>query len=427
MTEKYSKRIADDILKERLEGAGAVLVEGAKWCGKTTTCEQIAKSVLYMGDPDSKKRNLQLAEINVAKLLNGDEPRLIDEWQEYPRFWDAVRFKVDHSEGFGHFILTGSSVPPDKADISHTGTGRISRMTMRPMTLWESGDSSGNVSLLELLEGGELPEGECKGLDLDRVAFLVCRGGWPQTIHQRDKIALMRAFDYYGDVVESDMSRVDDVPREPERVMRLMRSYARLQGTQANLTAIRLDMKEHDSRGLDEDTIYSYINALKKIFVVENMPAWCPNLMSKAVVRTSDTRYFTDPSVAAAALGLGPGDLMNDLRSFGRLFEVLAIRDLRVYAGASFGAVSHYLDKNGRECDAIVHLRNGKYGLVEIKLGGDSLVAEGAETLNALARIVDTTKMRSPAFKMVLTAVGDVVYRRAEDGVIVCPISALRP
>ena len=427
MTEKYSKRIADVILAERLEGAGAVLVEGAKWCGKTTTCEQVAKSVLYMGDPDAKKRNLQLAEINIAQLLKGKEPRLIDEWQEYPRFWDAVRFKVDHSSGFGHFILTGSSVPPDKAEISHTGTGRISRMTMRPMTLWESGDSSGTVSLSGLLNGDKLPAGECLGLDLERVAFLVCRGGWPQTIHQREKIALMRAFDYYGDIVNFDISRVDNVPREPDRVMRLMRSYARLQGTQSNLTAIRLDMKEHDERSLDEDTIYSYINALKKIFVVENMSAWCPNLMSKAVVRTSDTRYFIDSSIAAAALGLGPGDLMNDLRSFGRLFEVMAMRDLRVYAEASFGSVSHYLDKSGLECDAIVHLRNGTYGLVEVKLGGESLVNDGAETLNALARIVDTSKMKSPAFKMVLTAVGDVVYRRADDGVVVCPISALRP
>ena len=427
MTEKYNKRIADNLLAERLEGAGAVLVEGAKWCGKTTTCEQVAKSVLYMGDPDSKKRNLQLAEINIAQLLKGDSPRLIDEWQEFPRFWDAVRFQVDHRAGFGHFILTGSSVPPDVSEISHTGTGRISRMKMRPMTLWESGDSCGRVSLSALLSGGDLQEGECLSLDLERIAYLACRGGWPQSIGQREKIALMRAFDYYDAVVNADISRVDKIPREPERVMRLMRSYARLQGTQSNLSAIRLDMKEHDTRGLDEDTIYSYVNALKKIFVVEDMPAWCPSLMSKAVVRTSDTRYFTDPSIAAAALGLGPGDLMNDLRSFGRLFEVLAVRDLRVYAEASFGSVSHYLDKNGLECDAVVHLRNGTYGLIEIKLGGESLVEEGAATLNGLAAIVDPTKMKPPAFKMVLTAVGDVVYRRTADGVIVCPIAALRP
>ena len=427
MVEKYRKRVADELLADRLEGAGAVLVEGAKWCGKTTTCEQVAKSVLYMGDPDLKKRNIQLAEINVRQLLEGESPRLIDEWQEFPRFWDAVRFQVDHRAGFGHFILTGSSVPPDTDEISHSGTGRISRMTMRPMTLWESGESSGQVSLSALLNGEDLHEGECRLLDLQRVAYLVCRGGWPQAIGQREKIALMRAFDYYGAVVNSDISRVDKIPRAPERVMRLMRSYARLQGTQSNLSAIRLDMKEHDTRSLDEDTIYSYIGALKKIFVVEDMPAWCPNLLSKAVVRTSDTRYFTDPSIATAALGLGPGDLINDLRAFGRLFETLAVRDLRVFAEASFGSVSHYLDKNGLECDAIVHLRNGTYGLIEIKLGGESLVEEGAATLNGLARIVDTSKMKAPAFKMVLTAVGDVVYRRREDGVVVCPISALKP
>ena len=298
---------------------------------------------------------------------------------------------------------------------------------MRPMTLWESGDSCGSVSLSALLRGEELSEGECRPLELERVAYLVCRGGWPQATEQREEIALMRAYDYYNDVVNFDISRVDKIPRDPNRVMRLMRSYSRLQCTQSNLTAIRLDMKEHDTRGLDEDTIYSYLNALRKIFVVEDMPAWCPNLTSEAVVRTADTRYFTDPSIAAAALGIGPGDLMNDLRSFGRLFEVMAIRDLRVYAEATFGSVSHYLDKNGLECDAVVHLRNGTYGLVEIKLGGESLVEEGAATLNGLAKIVDTSKMKAPAFKMVLTAVGEVVYRRKDDGVIVCPLAALKP
>ena len=283
------------------------------------------------------------------------------------------------------------------------------------------------MSLSALLRGEELCEGECKPIELERIAYLVCRGGWPQALEQREEIALMRAYDYYNDVVNADISRVDKVPRDPNRVMRLMRSYSRLQSTQSNLSAIRLDMKEHDTRGLDEDTIYSYVNALKKIFVVEDMPARCPSLTSKAVVRTSDTRYFTDPSIAAAALGLGPGDLLNDLRAFGRFFEVLAMRDLRVYAEASFGSVSHYLDKNGLECDAVVHLRNGTYGLVEVKLGGESLVEEGAETLNRLAKIVDTEKMKAPAFKMVLTAVGEVVYRRKDDGVFVVPIGCLKP
>ena len=426
MTKNYRKRVADKILENRLEGAGAVLVEGAKWCGKTTTCEQVAKSVLYMGDPDSKKKNLQLAEINIKRLLEGETPRLIDEWQEFPRFWDAVRFQVDHRPGFGHFILTGSSVPPDTEEISHTGTGRISRMTMRPMTLWESGDSCGTVSLSALLRGEELCEGECRPIGLERIAYLVCRGGWPQALEQREEIALMRAYDYYNDVVHADISRVDKVPRDPNRVMRLMRSYSRLQSTQANLSAIRLDMKEHDTRGLDEDTIYSYVNALKKIFVVEDMPAWCPNLRCKTPIRTGDTRYFVDPSVATAALGLGPDDLINDLTTYGLLFETMAVRDLRVYMDALFGSVSHYLDASGLECDAVAHMRNGKYGLVEIKLGGKELIEKGVATLKKLTARIDTVKMSSPSFLMVLTATGDFAYRR-DDGVVVCPLGCLKP
>lgn len=427
MSENYKKRVIDTVLADRLEGVGAVLVQGPKWCGKTTTCEQVAKSVLYMGDPQSKKRNLQLAEIDINALLSGKAPRLIDEWQEYPPFWDAVRFRVDHTPGFGHFILTGSVVPPDTSAISHTGTGRISNLQMRTMSLWESGESDGSVSLGELLKTGHLKSCVCRSLSLPQIAYLVCRGGWPTAIEQREHIALRRARDYYEAVISRDISQVDKTPRNPDRVMRLMRSYARLQGTQSNLSAIRLDMAEHDSRTLDADTVYSYINALKKLFVIEDMKAWCPNLRSKAVVRTSDTRYFTDSSIAATALGAGPGDLMNDLRTFGFLFETMAVRDLRVYMDAHEGQVSHYMDKNGLECDAIVHLNNGTYGLIEIKLGGDSLIEEGAVTLNKLAQIVDPIKMKPPSFKMVLVAVGEFAYRRKEDDVIVCPITALKP
>lgn len=416
----------DSVLAERLEGVGAVLVQGAKWCGKTTTCEQVAKSVLYMGDPKSRARNLQLAEIDIDVLLRGDHPRLIDEWQEYPPFWDAVRFQVDHLPGFGHYLLTGSVVPPDSAEIMHTGTGRISNLLMRPMSLWESGESDGMVSLGALLRGEEFKACICKSLDLPTVAYLICRGGWPTAIDQREKVSLRRARDYYEAVVTRDISKVDGVPRDPERVMRLMRSYSRLQGSQSNLTAIRQDMAEHDTRTLDEDTVQSYLNALRKLFVVEDMKAWCPNLRSKAVVRTSDTRYFTDASIATAALGAGPGDLMNDLRAFGYLFETMAIRDLRVYMDAHEGAVSHYLDKNGLECDAVVHLPNGTYGLIEIKLGGKTLIESGAATLNALAKIIDPEKMRAPAFKMVLTATGEFAYKRKEDDVLVVPISVLK-
>ena len=342
----YKNRICDALLKRKLQGVGAVLLEGPKWCGKTTTCERLAKSVLYMGDPVAKEKNLLIASVNINELLDGAEPRLIDEWQLAPKFWDAVRFRVDHSEGFGHFILTGSVVPPDTDEISHTGTGRIVRLRMRPMSLWESEESSGAVSLKALMDGGMVGIAKCQSRSLSEIAYLVCRGGWPVAVGQQGDMALERAQEYYEATVESDMSKVDNVPRDPERVRRLMRSYARLQATQAKLTAIKQDMIEHDVHGLDEDTVKSYIGALKKLFVVEDSPAWCPCLRSKAVIRTSDTRYFADPSVIAAALGIGPGDMMRDPRSFGNFFETLAMLDLRCYADAIGGSVSHYLYAN---------------------------------------------------------------------------------
>ena len=422
----YKNRICDVLLKRKLQGVGAVLLEGPKWCGKTTTCEQLAKSVLYMGDPVSQQRNLLIANVNINELLDGETPRLIDEWQIVPKFWDAIRFRVDHSEGFGHFLLTGSVVPPDTGEISHTGTGRIVRLKMRPMSLWESQESSGSVSLEALMNGEAIDIAKCPARSLSEIAYLVCRGGWPVAVGQQGDMALERAQEYYEATVETDMSKVDNVPRDPGRVMRLMRSFSRLQATQAKLLAIKHDMIEHDVSGLDEDTVKSYIDALKKLFVIEDAPAWCPCLRSKAVVRTSDTRYFTDPSVAVAALGIGPGDLLRDIRSFGNFFETLAVRDLRCYADAMGGHVSHYRDANGLECDAIVHLRDGRFGLVEVKLGGDPLINEGAATLNSLANSVDTEKMKKPSFKMVLTAVGDFAYTRPEDGIVVCPISALK-
>ena len=424
---KYRKRVVDDLLARKLLGMGAVLVQGAKWCGKTTTCEEFAKSALYMADPDTKESNLQMADIDIKALLKGEKPRLIDEWQIAPKFWDAVRYHVDHSDGFGHFILTGSAVPPDTKEIAHSGTGRIARVTMRPMSLWESGESNGSVSLGGLLAGKKFTSVESPDHRLEDVAFMVCRGGWPQAVQQTGEIALDRANDYYEAVVESDVSRVDGVSRTPSRVHRLMRSYARLQGTQSNLSVIKKDMQTNDRSTLNEDTVASYLEALKKIFVVEDMEAWCPNLRSKAQIRTTDTRYFTDPSIAVAALGIGPGSLMSDLNTFGYLFECLAIRDLRVYASAHAGTVSHYRDADGLECDAVVHLRDGTSGLIEVKLGGDRLVEEGAATLNKLANKLDITKTSKPMFKMVLTAIGKFAYHRREDDVIVCPLGCLKP
>ncbi len=421
---KYKARIADNILRKKLEGKGAVLVEGPKWCGKTTTSEQIAKSILYMSDPEKESQHLTMADINPKMLLKGKVPRLIDEWQLAPKLWDAIRFEVDHRDELGQFILTGSAVPASYDDIKHSGTGRFAWVKMRPMSLYESAESNGDISLKELFTQPKEITG-INLLNLESLAFVLCRGGWPQATTLSGETALEQAFDYYDAVVRSDISRVDNVTRNPERVKRLMRSYARHQGTQASAQVICNDVMANDNSGFDVDTVYSYINALKKIFVVEDMPAWNPNLRSKTAIRTSDTRYYVDPSIATAALGLGPDDLINDLNTFGLLFETMCIRDLRVFADALKGSVSHYRDSRGLECDAVLHLRNGSYGLIEIKLGGERLIEEGVKTLNDLESEIDTGKMPSPAFKMVLIGVGDFAYRRL-DGVYVVPIGCLR-
>ena len=391
---KYRNRVVDAILQEKLEGKGAVLIEGPKWCGKTTTAEQIAKSVLYMDDPQSKEQNVNMAALNPKRLLSGETPRLIDEWQIAPKLWDAIRFEVDHRDDLGQFVLTGSAVPPDTKEITHSGTGRFSWLMMRPMSLYESGESTGEVSLSRLFEGKGEVDGESK-LDLERIAFLICRGGWPRSIDMRDKIALNQAIDYYDAVVHSDINRADGVEKNPERVKRLMRSLARNQGQQIANTAIAADIAVNDESTINQETVAGYISALKKIFVVEDMPAWNPNLRSKSAIRTSDTRYFVDASIAAAALGIGPNDLINDLNTMGFLFETMCVRDLRVYAEALGGSVYHFRNKAGLECDAVVHLRNGSYGLIEIKLGGEKLIREGVETLTSLTESIDTSEMLS--------------------------------
>ena len=421
---QYKKRIADEIIKKKLRGKGAVLVEGPKWCGKTTTSEELSNSVLYVSKPDRVKQNIELAEINPSILLEGEVPRLLDEWQIAPKLWDAVRYEVDHRNEEGQFILTGSAVPPDTGEMQHTGTGRFAWVKMRPMSLFESGESNGRVRLCELFDGPEKIEG-INPIDYRKMAFLVCRGGWPRATFLEDEIALEQAYDYYDAIVNQDISRVDGVKRDAERVKTLMRSYSRNQGAQISNTMLKADMRANDVDSLDEDTVMSYVNALKKIFVIEDMPAWNPNLRSKTAIRTSDTRYYIDPSIAVAALGLGPNDLMNDPETYGLLFETMCIRDLRVYADALAGQVYHYRDKTGLECDAVVHLRNGSYGLVEIKLGGDSAIEHGVSTLKALEKKIDTDRMKEPSFLMVLVAVGDYAYRRP-DGVYVVPAGCLR-
>lgn len=422
--ETYRPRIADSLLARKLKGKGAVLIEGPKQCGKTTTAEQVAKSVLYVSEPGRVAQNIELSRINPSLLLKGEKPRLLDEWQVVPLLWDAIRFDADHSPSLGLYILTGSCVPVDMSEVVHSGTGRFGWLKMRPMSLWESGESSGDISLKALFESASNISG-ISGVDLTKMAFLCCRGGWPLSLDMDEDIALDQAFDYLDAVEHRDIQKADGVEREPSRVHRLLRSYARHQGAQANLSVIQQDLTSNEGTRFDIDTIASYIKALKSIFVVEDVEAWNPNLRSKTAIRTSDTRYFTDPSISTAALGLGPNDLINDLNTFGLVFETLCIRDLRVYAEANEGKVYHYRDKNGLECDAVIHLRNGNYGLVEIKLGGDKLISEGAKTLKALSEKIDTDKMKAPSFLMVLTAVGDYAYLR-EDGVYVMPIGTLK-
>lgn len=424
MKAKYKARIADQLLLQKLAGKGAVLIEGPKWCGKTTTAEQIAKSVIYMSEPGKTEQNRQLARLNPALLLKGENPRLIDEWQVAPVLWDSIRFEADHNDGLGLFILTGSSVPADMSEVIHSGTGRIGWLKMRTMSLWESGESSGDVSLGNLFLSPATISG-ISTADLEKIAFITCRGGWPLALNMENKVALDQAFDYIDAVEKRDISQVDGIRRDSTRTHRLLRSYARHQGAQASYGTIKADLTANESDTLNEDTIASYINALKKLFVIEDSKAWNPNLRSKSAIRTSDTRYFIDPSIATAALGLGPEDLMNDLETFGLMFETLCIRDLRIYSEALNGKVFHFRDRNGLECDAVIHLRNSSYGLVEIKLGGDDLIEKGADTLKELAGKIDSGRMKQPSFLMVLTAAGPYAYRR-EDGIYVVPIGCLK-
>ena len=421
---EYLPRIADKLLEERLDAKGAVLIEGPKWCGKTTTAKQQAKSFISMDRPDMTRQYQQMAEISPNTLLEGETPRLIDEWQIAPNLWNTVRYEVDNRDEFGQFILTGSAVPHEFDDSMHTGTGRISRLLMRPMSLFESRDSSGEVSLKNLFEDENITAVD--GTSLEKIAFLICRGGWPRAIGLDEKPALFQAIDYFDAVVSTDISRVDSVKRDKEKAKRLLKSYARHVGTQSSLETIRQDMLANQSDTFDQQTLYSYLDALRKIFVIEDSPAWNPNLRSKTAIRTTDTRYFTDPSIATASLGMGPNDLLIDLNTMGFLFENLCVRDLRIYTDYLDGTVYHYRDKSGLECDAVIHLRNGAYGLVEIKLGGDKLIEEGAETLKDLASKIDTKNMPKPSFMMVLCAKSPFAYKR-NDGVYVVPITALRP
>ena len=421
---KYRKRLVDTILEEKLLYSGAVLIEGAKWCGKTTTAKQSAKSSIFIDDIELVGGYISQAEINPSILLKGDTPRLIDEWQLAPQLWDVARREIDRRQSFGNFIFTGSSVPADSTKIFHSGTGRFAWLKMRTMSLFESNESTGDVSLGDLFNATDNISGVCK-FDINNLAYQICRGGWPQSIDLPSDIALKISTNYYDALINSDINRVDGISKNPERVKRLMRSFSRNLCAQTSINTILNDVKESETINISDETIYRYINALKNMFVIEDMPSWNPNLRSKTATRTSDTRYFTDPSIACAALGICPDDLINDLNTFGLMFENLCVRDLRVYSQSLDASVYHYRDANGLECDSVIHKRNGSYGLVEIKLGGEKLIEEGAKNLLKLEKIIDTSKMKAPSFLMIIVGVGQYAYKR-KDGICVVPIGCLR-
>ena len=421
---KYKQRIADRILERKVLGKGAVLIEGPKWCGKTTTAKQLAKRVLDLGDSAVLKQSSGLIEISPKTLLDGDTPRLIDEWQALPPIWDSIRSEVDRRGEPSQFILTGSSVLPEADETVHSGTGRFATIKMRPMSLYESGESTGTVSLKDLFEGKSI-EVQQNELDVEEIAFLTCRGGWPWATIIAKKVALDQAFDYVDSVIQRDIQRVDKVKRSAERAKLLLRSYARNISQQVSYGTIKKDMLSNDASTLDEDTVADYIKALKKLFVIEDLAAWNPNIRSKAAIRTSDTRHFVDPSIGTAILGLGPKDLINDLKSFGFFFEDMVVRDLRVYAEALDGELYHYRDSSGLECDTVLHRRNGSYALMEVKLGGEQNIEDGAKSMLALAENIDTGKMPAPSFMAVIVGVGQYAFQR-KDGVYVIPIGCLK-
>ena len=416
----YLPRLCDIELKKSLEASGAVLIEGAKWCGKTSTASNVAKSILYMQDPDNAVSYQAMIDSKPSLLLRGDVPRLIDEWQMAPVLWDAVRFEVDKRAGVGQFILTGSAVPLDNSTF-HTGTGRISRMLMRPMSLYESLESNGTVSLIDLFDGKHELE-SVSTLTIEQIAFVLCRGGWPASIASEEKAALRMSVDYVEAVINYDVSRVDGVEKNPNRVRLLLRSLARNISTLASIQTIHDDIEATDA-AISEKTISCYLNALRRIFVVEDLPAWSPSLRSRTAIRTSAKRHFVDPSIATAVMRISPEGVLKDFETFGFLFESLCTRDMRMYAQVNDGDVFHYRDKNGLEADMIVCLRDGRWCAIEVKLGNKQ-IEEAANNLLKLKEIVDTQKMGEPAFLMVLTG-GQFAYRR-EDGVLVVPLGCLK-
>lgn len=421
----YKKRIMDKVLQFRLLSKGAVLITGPKWCGKTTTAKILAKSVVNMQDPINKSQYLALIKINPFELLKGDTPRLIDEWQIAPNLWDAVRQEVDNRGKFNQFILTGSSVPVKMDPDSHSGTGRIVAVQMRTMSLYESEDSNGEISLGEILENPNYKKTSESSLSFDDITYLICRGGWPQAVLHNGEIALQQAFDYYEAITTQDIRMVDDVKRSPVKAKGLLKAYSRHISTSATNKTLLADNNQGDEKAsMSIETLNDYLEAYKKLYVIEELEAWNPNFRSKASIRVSSTRHFVDPSIATAALHISPKDLVNDIRTCGLLFESLCIRDLRVYSDFLKGKVFHYRDNTGLEVDAIIHFNDGRWGAIEVKLGGDD-IPEAIDNLLKLRDKIDIDKMKEPSFLIVLT--GTKYAYKDEKGVWIIPIGCLRP
>lgn len=424
---RYRSRVCDSVLQRKLRTSGAVLVTGPKWCGKTWTALNAAASVIFMQDPDKRASYMKMSQTMPSMLLRGDKPRLIDEWQTAPVLWDAVRFAVDSEASKGQFILTGSVVVDETVNESdgfsvmeHTGTGRISRMRMRPMSLFESGESSGVVSLRALFEG-ECMVDAVSSLTVEDLAYVICRGGWPAALDMAKEDALDVAFDYYEALAERDATAVDKSQKDPDRVRGIMRSLARNISTMTTDRTIIADVRANDV-SMSDKTLEVYLRSLRNLFVIEDIKAWQPSLRSKTGIRTSDKRQFVDPSIAVAALGVNPSAILDDFNYFGFLFESLCARDLRVYAEPLRGIVRHYHDNNNLEADLIVCLNDGRWAAVEVKLGSKE-IEDGAAHLKKLSLNIDTERFPAPSFLMVLTG-GEYAYRR-EDGVFVVPLACL--
>ncbi|MBO5635056.1 MAG: ATP-binding protein [Bacteroidales bacterium] len=420
----YIERLIEKEIDLKLRSSGAIVVAGPKFCGKTTTCMRYQSSYIKL----NTKNVISMTRLDPHSALEGDKPRLIDEWQKVPDIWNQVKDDLDQDYSFGKYILTGSSTPVDKTEINHSGAGRIAPVRMRPMSLFESGDSDGSVSVLDLFDGGENFRTIVQNpISISEIAFLVCRGGWPVSVLADREIALEVTKNYYNGLFVFDDSENDSFRnKKPEVLRMILRSYARNISTEAANSTIMADVRQRNERTLDPKTYDDYMDALRDLYIIEDIPSWNPNIRSKTAIQTTPTRHFVDTSIACRALSVSPGDLLRDSETFGLFFEDFAVRDLSIYSSVFGGEVRHYRDNTGLECDAVIHLEDGRWGAVEIKLGGDERVEEGAASLKRLSdKIVQKSDEKAPSFLLVLTALGSA-YRR-KDGVYVAPLNFLKP